>query len=58
MLHTMGSGDLEINGSYFRANLKFIHGASLLEPCNFDNEKHGETTQDMKVYIDTSRLCE
>ena len=59
MLQTMGGSDLENNiGHYFQVALKFLHGASLLEPCNSDNAKHGETTQDMKVYIDTSRLCE
>ena len=58
MLHTMGGRDLEINGHYFQATLKFLHGASLLEPCNSDNAKHGEATQAMKVYIDTARLCE
>ena len=58
MLQTMGGGDLEITGCYFQAALKFLHGASLLEPCNSKNAKHGETTQAMKVYTDTARLCE
>ena len=45
MLQTMGSSDLEIStGRYFQEALKFLHGASLLEPCNSDNAKHGETT--------------
>ena len=55
----MGGSDLEIGiGSYYQADLKFIHGASLLEPCNYNNAKHGETTQAMKVYTDTARLYE
>ena len=59
MLQTMGSSDLEIStGCYFQVDLKFLHGASLLEPCNSDNAKHGETSQTMKVYTDTARLCE
>ena len=58
MLQTMGGSDLEITSHYFQAALKFLHGASLLEPCSFDNEKYGETTQAMKVYIDTTRLCQ
>ena len=58
MLQTMGGSDLEITGRYFQAALKFLHGASLLEPCNSDNAKHGETTQAMKVYTDTARICE
>ena len=52
----MGGSDLEITGCYFQSPLKFIHGASLLGPCNFDNAKHGETTQAMKVYTDTTKL--
>ena len=59
MLQIMGGSDLEISTRhYFQAALKFLHGASLLEPCNSDNPKHGETTQAMKVYTNTSRLCE
>ena len=58
MLQIMGCSDLEISGRYFQAALKFLHGASLLEPCNSDNAKHGETTQAMKVYTDTSKLSE
>ena len=54
----MGGSDLEIIGRYFQVDLKFLHGASLLEPCNSDNAKHGETNKAMKVYIDTARLCE
>ena len=59
MLQTTGGSDLEINtGHSFQATLKFLHGASLLEPCNSDNAKHGETTQAMNVYTDTAKLCE
>ena len=58
MLQTMGGSDLEIStGLYFQVALKFLHGASLLDPCNFDNAKHEETTQAMKVYTYTARLC-
>ena len=59
MLQTMGGSDLEIStGRYFQVTLKFLHGASLLEPYNFDNAKHGEKTQAIKVYTDTVRFCE
>ena len=58
MLQTMGRSDLEITGRYFQTALKFLHGASLLDPCNSDNAKHGEATQVMKVYTDTSKICE
>ena len=58
MLQTMGGRDLEINRHYFEAALKFLHGASLLDPCNSNNAKHGETTQAMKVYTDTARIYE
>ena len=58
MLQTMGGSDLEITGRYFQAALKFLHGASLLEPCNSDNAKHGETTHTRKVYTNTASLCE
>ena len=54
----MGGSDLEITGRYFQAALKFLHGASLLEPCNSNNAKNVATTQDMKVYTDTFGLCE
>lgn len=57
-LKTTGECDNYITGLYFQAALKFLHGASLLEPCNADNAKHGEITQAMKVYTDTARLCE
>ena len=59
MLQTMGGSELKISTScYFQAALKFIHGVSLLEPCNSNIAKHGETTHAMKVYTDTARLCE
>ncbi|ERN16955.1 uncharacterized protein LOC18445287 isoform X1 [Amborella trichopoda] len=53
-----GGQELESTGLYFRAALKFLHGASLLEPCNVEGAKHGDTTQSMQVYSDTARLCE
>ena len=58
MLQTMGGSDLEITGRYFQVALKFLHGASFLEPFNSDNAKNGETTQAMKVYTYTTKLCE
>jgi hypothetical protein len=58
MLQTIGGSDHEITGLYFQAALKFLHGASLLEPYNADNAKHGEITQAMKVYTDTAKLFE
>ncbi|KAK9161507.1 hypothetical protein Syun_007848 [Stephania yunnanensis] len=48
--------DLERTGLYFEAALKFLYGASLLEPCNVENAKHGET-QSMQVYSSTANLC-
>jgi hypothetical protein len=57
-LKTIGGSDHEITGLYFQAALKFLHGASLLEPYNADNAKHGEITQAMKVYTDTAKLFE
>eukprot|EP00262_Sarcandra_glabra_P014497 TRINITY_DN4257_c0_g2_i1.p1 TRINITY_DN4257_c0_g2~~TRINITY_DN4257_c0_g2_i1.p1 ORF type:complete len:303 (+),score=52.46 TRINITY_DN4257_c0_g2_i1:60-911(+) len=50
--------ELESTGLYFQAALKFLHGASLLEPCSIESAKHGEMTQSMQVYTDTARLCE
>ena len=54
----MGGSDLEITGCYFQVALKFLHGASFLEPFNSDNAKNGKTTQAMKVYTYTTKLCE
>ncbi|KAF8392615.1 hypothetical protein HHK36_022962 [Tetracentron sinense] len=50
--------DLESTRLYFEAALKFLHGASLLEPCNSENAKHGDVIQSMQVYRDTAKLCE
>ncbi|XP_068662583.1 cysteine-tryptophan domain-containing zinc finger protein 7-like [Aristolochia californica] len=51
-------GGQESTGLYFEAALKFLHGASLLEPVCSEGAKHGETTQSMQVYTDTAKLCE
>ncbi|XP_068658730.1 cysteine-tryptophan domain-containing zinc finger protein 7 [Aristolochia californica] len=51
-------GGQESTGLYFEAALKFLHGASLLEPVCAEGAKHGETTQSMQVYADTAKLCE
>ncbi|KAF8401520.1 hypothetical protein HHK36_012460 [Tetracentron sinense] len=50
--------DVEVTGLYFEAALKFLHGASLLEPFNSENAKHGEMTQSVQVYSSTAKLCE
>ncbi|KMS96888.1 hypothetical protein BVRB_7g180710 [Beta vulgaris subsp. vulgaris] len=54
-LKVAGSG-LESTGIFFQAALKFIHGASLLEPGN-NESRNGEMTPD-EVYTSTARLCE
>ncbi|KAH9328389.1 hypothetical protein KI387_000497 [Taxus chinensis] len=50
--------ELESTGLYFNAALKFLKGASLLEPCNAENARHGEITQSMTVYTETAKLFE
>ncbi|KAA8536866.1 hypothetical protein F0562_029344 [Nyssa sinensis] len=55
-LKISGSG-LESTKLFFQAALKFLHGASLLEPCNGDSAKHGEMTL-VEVYGTTAKLCE
>ncbi|XP_048497676.1 cysteine-tryptophan domain-containing zinc finger protein 7 isoform X1 [Beta vulgaris subsp. vulgaris] len=54
-LKVAGSG-LESTGIFFQAALKFLHGASLLEPGN-NESRNGEMTPD-EVYTSTARLCE
>ncbi|XXG54190.1 hypothetical protein AAC387_Pa03g2137 [Persea americana] len=56
----LANGGLELDrtGLYFQAALKFLCAASLLELCNVESAKHGETTQSMQVYIETASLCE
>jgi hypothetical protein len=58
MLQAMGDSENHITGLYFEAALKFLHGASLLEPSNAENEKRGEITQSMRLYTDTAQLFE
>ncbi|XP_021772926.1 uncharacterized protein LOC110736894 isoform X2 [Chenopodium quinoa] len=50
-----GSG-LESTGIFFQAALKFLHGASLLEPGN-NQSRSGEMSPN-DVYTSTARLCE
>ncbi|KAK9084149.1 hypothetical protein Scep_030620 [Stephania cephalantha] len=50
--------ELQSTKLYFRAALKFLHGASRLEPCDNESAKPGEMTHSMLVYSDTARLCE
>eukprot|EP00268_Persea_americana_P056348 TRINITY_DN6637_c0_g1_i3.p1 TRINITY_DN6637_c0_g1~~TRINITY_DN6637_c0_g1_i3.p1 ORF type:complete len:940 (-),score=203.71 TRINITY_DN6637_c0_g1_i3:1847-4321(-) len=52
-----GDGELESTNLFFRAALKFLHGASLLELCSSESAKTGETTLSMKYYTDTAMLC-
>ncbi|XP_054803974.1 cysteine-tryptophan domain-containing zinc finger protein 3-like isoform X3 [Prosopis cineraria] len=53
------SGSTESTGLYFEAALKFLHGASLLESGNNDNNaKHNEMIQSKQVYSSTAKLCE
>lgn len=52
-----GGDELGYTDLYFRASLKFLHGASILEPLNAESAKHGET-QSMAVYTNTAQLCE
>ncbi|KAK2992006.1 hypothetical protein RJ640_014867 [Escallonia rubra] len=49
--------DFESNEAYFQAALKSLYGASLLETCNGESSKHGETAQ-MQRYISTAKLFE
>ncbi|CAN6468774.1 unnamed protein product [Victoria cruziana] len=43
---------------YFGAALKFLHGASLLEPNDMDVAKQGDEYYSVQVYLDTVKLCE
>ncbi|KAL2940905.1 B3 domain-containing transcription repressor VAL1 [Bienertia sinuspersici] len=54
-LKVAGSG-LESTGIFFQAALKFLHGASLLEPGN-NESRSGEMTPN-EVYASTAKLCE
>ncbi|KAK7264610.1 hypothetical protein RJT34_32219 [Clitoria ternatea] len=56
--HYQNSGfDFESNETYFKAALKFLHGASLIEICHGENSKHGELSQ-MQIYATTAKLFE
>ncbi|KAL8524992.1 hypothetical protein ACS0TY_014573 [Phlomoides rotata] len=46
----------ESNYEYFKAALKFLHGASLLEACNGEPSKHLET-RPMQMYGAAAQLC-
>ncbi|KAK4273181.1 hypothetical protein QN277_021631 [Acacia crassicarpa] len=53
------SGSTESTVLYFQAALKFLHGASLLESGNNDNNaKHNEMIQSKQMYSSTAKLCE
>ncbi|XP_061349135.1 cysteine-tryptophan domain-containing zinc finger protein 7-like [Gastrolobium bilobum] len=49
--------EFESNETYFKAALKFLHGASLLEHCPSESSKLGETSQ-MEIYATTAKLFE
>ncbi|GAB4835820.1 hypothetical protein Ancab_000736 [Ancistrocladus abbreviatus] len=55
-LKISGSG-LESTEVFFQAALKFLHGASLLEPGNRESARCGEMTS-IEVYNTTAKLCE
>uniref|UniRef100_A0A0R0J8U8 CW-type domain-containing protein n=1 Tax=Glycine max TaxID=3847 RepID=A0A0R0J8U8_SOYBN len=56
--HYKNSGfEFESNETYFKAALKFLHGASLLESSHSESSKHGETSQ-MQIYATTAKLFE
>ncbi|KAK9691900.1 hypothetical protein RND81_09G227200 [Saponaria officinalis] len=54
-LKTAGSG--LSTGIFFQAALKFLHGASLLEPGTAENGRIGEM-KSSEVYSSTAKLCE
>ncbi|TKY54131.1 MORC family CW-type zinc finger protein 4 [Spatholobus suberectus] len=54
--HYKDSGfEFESNETYFKAALKFLHGASLLENSHSESSKHGEMSQ-MQIYTTTAKL--
>ncbi|XP_020226190.1 uncharacterized protein LOC109807896 [Cajanus cajan] len=56
--HYKNSGfEFESNETYFKAALKFLHGASLLENSHSESRKYGEMSQ-MQIYATTARLFE
>ncbi|KAH7842350.1 hypothetical protein Vadar_004281 [Vaccinium darrowii] len=48
----------ESTGLYFKAALKFLHGASLLESNNGESVKQSGMIQSMQMYSSTAKLCE
>ncbi|KAK7363607.1 hypothetical protein VNO77_05756 [Canavalia gladiata] len=56
--HYKNSGfEFESNETYFKAALKFLLGASLLDNCHSESSKHGEMNQ-MQIYATTAKLFE
>ncbi|CAJ1941046.1 unnamed protein product [Sphenostylis stenocarpa] len=56
--HYKNSGfEFESNETYFKAALKFLHGASLVEKSHSESSKHGETNQ-MQIYATAAKLFE
>ncbi|CAJ1940275.1 unnamed protein product [Sphenostylis stenocarpa] len=45
----------ESNETYFQTGLKFLHGASLLENCHNEINKHGEMSQ-MQIFSTAAKL--
>ncbi|GMI70330.1 hypothetical protein HRI_000702300 [Hibiscus trionum] len=56
--HLKSSGFVfESNEIYFKAALKFLGAAALLETSNSESGRHGDTNQ-MQVYSTATKLCE
>ncbi|XP_014505537.1 uncharacterized protein LOC106765429 [Vigna radiata var. radiata] len=56
--HYKNSGfEFESNETYFKAALKFLHGASLIEKSHSEISKQGEMNQ-MEIYAATAKLFE
>ncbi|KAL2339060.1 hypothetical protein Fmac_013506 [Flemingia macrophylla] len=56
--HYKNSGfEFESNETYFKAALKFLHGASLLENSHNESSKYGEMSQ-IQIYATTVKLFE
>ncbi|CAL0325813.1 unnamed protein product [Lupinus luteus] len=49
--------EFESNETYLKAALKFLHGASIVETCHSESNKHGEMSQ-MQIYATTAKLFE
>lgn len=48
---------VESTGLYFRAALKFLHAASLLESGSGESTKQSEAIKSMPIYSSTGQLC-